>query len=250
MTNDAAPETRRRRQGWRILFLTVFLIFSAILASLLSIKKQPDPGTGPLYKGKTVRDWIDSIQMANSEDTAVRTLVEIGEPAVPCLVRAAEWRASLLHRIGRIGWQHAGSVARWLRLPHPVQTIHKNTVRRGAMYALALIGPPAKDALPSLRQIARGNDWEFSTFALSAIASIGPEEKDVHLLVAALRDAHPNVRIQAARGLAKLGVKAKEAAGLLRKALQDENEAVRRFASEAISKIDPDFAGPPAKKPE
>src|SRR2546430_2388991 len=250
MTNDAAPETRRRRQGWRMPFLTVFLIFSAILASLLSIKKQPDPGTGPLYKGKTVRDWIDSIQMANSEETAVKTLVEIGEPAVPCLVRAAEWRPPLLHGVGRIGWQHAGSVARWLRLPHPAQTTHKNTIRKGAMYVPALIGPPAKEALASLRQIARDNDWEFSAFALSAIASIGPEQKDVPLLVAALGDAHPNVRIQGARGLAKLGVQAREAAGPLRKALQDENETVRRFASEAISKIDPDFARPPAKEPK
>ena len=68
-------------------------------------------------------------------------------------------------------------------------------------------------------------------------SSFGPEEKDIPLLIRALADKQRNVRIQAARGLGNLGLPSKDAIGALRNSLHDEDEAVRKFVSEALMKI-------------
>jgi HEAT repeat protein len=108
------------------------------------------------------------------------------------------------------------------------------------MYVLARLGPPGKDALPALRKVGQDSDWNNRVFALSAIASIGPESKDVPLMIKALSDTNRAVRFQAARGLGNLGFPSKEAIGALTNALHDEAEAVRKRVSAALIKIDPE----------
>jgi HEAT repeat protein len=161
---------------------------------------------------------------------------------VPYLIRAVEWNPSGLDRLGGVAWRHTGWLARRLDLPHPEVTRSRENSKRGVMYVLARLGPLAKDALPALREVGRDSDWNNRTFAFSAIAGIGPEEKDIPLLIRALADKQRNVRIQAARGLGNLGLPSKDAIGALRNSLHDEDEAVRKIVSAALMKIDPQAA--------
>src|SRR2546422_11270151 len=110
------------------------------------------------------------------------------------------------------------------------------------MHVLARLGPMAKDALPALRPVARDSDLGNRAFALWAIASIGPEPKDVPLLVRALSDEHSIVRIQGARGLGGLGNLPNEPIAMLTNALQDKDEGRRKQVAAALTKLNPDGA--------
>ena len=218
-------------------------MLAAVVVALLQTDTKPDLSAGPTYNGKTVTAWIDSIQMANAEDAAVTNLVAIGAPALPYLIRATEWTPSRLDQLGRFVWKHAGWAAPRLHLPHPEEIRRRSNSKRGALHVLARLGPVAKDALPALRRVWRDPDWGNRAFGLSAIATIGPEPKDIPLLIKALNDKHRIVRIQGARGLGNLGFQSQEATRALRQALRDEDEGVRKFVSATLMKIDPKAAG-------
>ena len=175
------------KQRRRSLILTLVVVLGVALLWLSLRPREPDLGAGPTFNGKTVTAWIDSIQGANGE-AAITNLIAIGSPAVPYLIRAVEWNPSGLDRLGGVAWRHTGWVARRLDLPHPEVTRSRENSKRRVMYVLARLGPLAKDALPALREVGRDSDWNNRTFAFSAIASIGPEEKDIPLLVRALAD--------------------------------------------------------------
>ena len=230
------------KQRRRSLILTLVVVLGVALLWLSLRPREPDLGAGPTFNGKTVTAWIDSIWSANSEDPAITNLIAIGSPAVPYLIRAVEWNPSGLDRLGGVAWRHTGWLARRLDLPHPEVTRSRENRKRRVMYVLACLGPLAKDALPALREVGRDSDWNNRTFAFSAIASIGPEEKDIPLLVRALADTNRAVRFQGARGLGNLGFPSKEAIGALNDVLHDEAEAVRKQVSAALMKIDPDAA--------
>ena len=65
------------------------------------------------------------------------------------------------------------------------------------------------------------------------------EDTDVPRWVAALDDADPAVRRQAARLLGQLGPAAKDAVGNLAKSLKDEDPSVRAEAARALGQIGP-----------
>src|SRR5436190_18546806 len=167
------------KQRRRSLILTLVVVLGVALLWLSLRPREPDLGAGPTFNGKTVTAWIDSIQGANGEDAAITNLIAIGVPSLPYLVRAIEWRPSPLDRLGGVAWKRAGWVARRLHLPHPEATRQRENSKRGAMYVMAILGPAARNALPALRRVGREPDWNNRTFAFSAIASIGPEEKDI-----------------------------------------------------------------------
>ena len=228
----------------RIILLSVaaLCICCLIVAVSLFSRAKPELAAGPTFNGRTVTAWIDSIQIANPDDAGITNLIGIGRPALPFLIRAVEWKPSPLDRLGGVLWRRAGWLARRLDLPHPENTRHRETSKRGVMYVLARLGPVAKDALPPLRQVARDFDWGNRAFALSAIADIGPEPKDIPRLIQALADKQRSVRFQAARCLGNLGFPSKEAISALTNARHDQDEAVRKQVSAALTKLDPDGA--------
>jgi HEAT repeat protein len=60
------------------------------------------------------------------------------------------------------------------------------------------------------------------------------------LVAKALKDQNPNVRIEAAFGLMRLGPRAKGAVAALAESLEDTDRSVRRFVVRALKKIGPD----------
>src|SRR5437867_80490 len=132
-----------------------------------------------------------------------------------------------------VGVFGSGWIARQLQLPHPEGTRYRNNCKRGAMYVLARLGPLGKDALPALRRVGQDSDFFNDVFAFSAIAGIGPEPKDIPLLIKALADKNSMLRFQAARGLGNLGFRSEEAVVALTSAIHDENQSVREQVSAA-----------------
>jgi len=68
---------------------------------------------GPTYNGKTVSDWGNALQSSDVSDAASTNLTAIGKPAVPYLIKAAEWKpsnrdklSSFIGRHGRGMWAY------------------------------------------------------------------------------------------------------------------------------------------------
>jgi HEAT repeat protein len=97
--------------------------------------------------------------------------------------------------------------------------------RRETRPAAAIIWPPV-------------TQWGLPETAADALSRIG--EPAVPALVGALTDPEVNVRIQAARALARLGPPAKDAVPALTKALDDPDIGVRQNAARALGQIGPD----------
>lgn len=115
--------------------------------------------------------------------------------------------------------------------------------KRGALYVLARIGPTAKEALPTLRRVARDKDWGIRSSALSAVVAIGPETRDATLFIQALKDDHWMVRMQGIRGLGTFEKPAPHLIDALMGALRDSHEQVRELADETLQKIHPGCEG-------
>ena len=72
----------------------------------------------------------------------------------------------------------------------------------GATTTLALIGPPAKAALPALRNALKDSDSEVRLAAAKALWRIDPQSPEVLAALAeALKDKDPAVRAEAAAEL-------------------------------------------------
>lgn len=113
-----------------------------------------------------------------------------------------------------------------------------------ASYALGRIGPAAAAATPALRALLESDDAFLRTAAAWALLKVDPaknadlQPQAVGLFTAALADERPEVRVAMAQALAELGPAAKAALPALERALQDQHEAVREAAAEALEKID------------
>ena len=119
----------------------------------------------------------------------------------------------------------------------------KHIRKRGALLVLRSIGPPAKEALPALRRLARLSptfeNWGTRVFALSAIECIGPEQRDAPLFIRALKDEQWILRMEGLRGLGKIDKPAPQSIDALNNALLDKDERVRKLAHEVLQRIDP-----------
>jgi HEAT repeats len=108
-------------------------------------------------------------------------------------------------------------------------------------------GPPPVEASPSDRREQRQTglitwppvaQWGLPETSADALSRIG--EPAVPALVGALSDPEVNVRVQAARALARIGPPAKAAVLALTKALDDPDAGVRQNAARALGQIGPD----------
>jgi HEAT repeat protein len=115
------------------------------------------------------------------------------------------------------------------------------TTRRDAAAVLAESGAEGKSALPLLQEMSKkdADAGVRSTAALAIARSTGAEanQRAVKVMLEALKEKDPRVRQDGARCLGQVGSDAKSAIPALTRALEDENEDVRKSAAEALDKI-------------
>lgn len=115
--------------------------------------------------------------------------------------------------------------------------------RLRAAKGLALKGRRAEEAIPDLLPLLRDADGDVRRMAVTALKAVEPGPRfardfaEAHALD--LADADDNVRLMAARSLARLGPAASTAAEALQKAADDPSDDVRRAATEALNKLGP-----------
>jgi len=93
---------------------------------------------------------------------------------------------------------------------------------------------PQEEALEFIRQL-KSEDSYVRREAVKRLEYLGLYA--VPPLIAALSDAHPNVRRLSAEALGKIGPNAREAIPLLTAALRDDNPQIRQSLAEALGKI-------------
>src|SRR5437016_5123654 len=128
---------------------------------LIHLSSQPEP----MYEGIPIRHWTRQTRHA-VEDDSVRTLVQIGAVAVPCLTN----QLALKDGPSQKAW-----LWMWPKLPNFVRSRFKAPVkaselRAGAAWTLIYLGPAAKTAVPSLIAALKDDDLYVR---LNAAASFG-----------------------------------------------------------------------------
>ena len=112
---------------------------------------QPGSTTGgkdEIYRGKTIRQWIELLQNKDLQtaNEATSTLVSIGRPAIPGLVEVLEkreptvcFKAAII--LGRMGPEAKSAV------PALVKTMPDKKSQHSVIVALGEIGPDAAEAI-------------------------------------------------------------------------------------------------------
>lgn len=167
------------------------------------------PAREPVYQGKSVSAWIAELY-ADKDLTAHFALVEMGDPAVPYLVRELK------------------------RDNHPA---HRGNVA----YVLNDIGPRAWPAVPWLIPSLSRPAYQPEQFsAVTALGSIGLAASNaVPFLVQTLSAEDFNVRMQAALALAKIGLSTPNAVAQLTTLLDEPRPRVSAAAALALWRLQP-----------
>jgi HEAT repeat protein len=138
---------------------------------------------------------------------AVRALGQLGEAAVPYLIRVL-----------REG---------------------DDEEKEWAADALGVIGTDASAAVDDLRREVKNSNQDVRDWSAIALAKITESAEFVpHLLTIARLREGPNLHARCAEALGAIGSDAAEPVAVLKSMLLDQNEAVRTAAEEAISRID------------
>jgi HEAT repeat protein len=130
-----------------------------------------------------------------------------------------------------------------------VPTLIQLVPQPGAVKALGLIGPAAKDAVPALTDMLkdRKNPWAIQN-AVDALGRIGPAAKDaVPALTELLKENHPRrpgpdnggIRLGTAAALVRIDPRNDFARKVLKECRTDPNDSVRLAASAALIRVDP-----------
>jgi len=176
---------------------------------------------------------------------AARALGNIGpeaKAAIPALV------AALNDENGSVTLQAAGALGRMGPdvVPHLIMVLEDSKMQELAVMILSDLGPAAKPAAGALAKLAAGfgkeiseADYEFCREILLTLSHIGPDAKEaVPVLMKILADEKHPLRAGTAWALAKIG--AKEAAPLLQKALEtDDNSRLHVVAPMALMLLEP-----------
>jgi HEAT repeat protein len=113
-------------------------------------------------------------------------------------------------------------------------------IRREAAAALAEFGTAAQSAVPALHVSVKDQDVAVRSAAARAVASITAAKahrQAITVLIEALQDHDPAVRLHAVRFLGTMGPDARSAAAALGRARRDADSDVRKAAEEALRKI-------------
>ena len=204
-----------------IIGLAVFAV--AVLAVFLLTRVSP----GASYQGKSVETWA---RLAYAGDgRATQAFQAMGTNAVPELISLLQTKDPWYRR--QLWAMQRSLRGRFGRIPPPDAVV----AREGAIRALGIIGPAAREAVPALGRVLRGSDHQASADASSALALIG--KAALPALLEALEDRNANVRRPAAYALAQLGPDGGGAVPALAHLLLDSDYSVRDAAAYALQAI-------------
>jgi HEAT repeat protein len=110
-------------------------------------------------------------------------------------------------------------------------------VRSEAVQSLEEMGPRAAVLLPYLHIAARDQHPVVRARAIAALAAVGRSEAELRILVEALDDESPSVRMNVVMALPRYG---KGAVPALIRALQDPHPTVRSDAAFGLSQLGPE----------
>ena len=117
------------------------------------------------------------------------------------------------------------------------------TERRDAARAAGLAGPAAAGLTPKLAALVKDSDESTRVTALQAISILGPAAPQAREAVVALLD-NPDLAVDAADALGRIGPAAQPVPGQLVKMLSSESSAVRWAAVRAMAQIGGEEAHP------
>ncbi len=214
-------------------------IVGALLPSMFGCHRDE-----PIIAGESLSHWereakqVSFFSFWNSDKdehrrVAFRHLTELGEPAVPTLVRLLETdnvsvSGDALNALCALGARARSAV------PDLMKGLVESDIasRRSAVMVLGCIGPAAAPAIPALTEALRSPDQNTVRVAAMALANIGGEGN--RALSGAMQSSQPNVRQGAIAGLAQARMDTTVALDYVRKALNDDSPEVRARGVEIL----------------
>jgi hypothetical protein len=224
----ASLEMRKRSTIWVLAGCASLAVLMAVLA--LPTQREPQ------YGGKKLRDWLElygqPFDRFKDSQEAADAVRHIGTNALPCLLRWTDYEPP--------GWkQMLWTNAAVVRMPGYFWLRYRpsDKLNRLGRFGFEILGPQARPALPEVKR--RMVDWENpwrATAAMQIYTGIeGPDA--LPTLLSALANTNAACRISAAFDLAALGTNGAPAVPILRKALNDPDPVVRRYAGAALQII-------------
>ncbi|MDB6109074.1 MAG: repeat protein [Pedosphaera sp.] len=175
----------------------------------------------PRYQGKRISQWLDRLNSTNMEEgETVRTeegeaLRKIGPAGLPWILRRLQSRDSRLKlKLEELAYKQSVVQFRFN---------YAEDARRKAVLAFRILGPEARGAVPELSEML--NDPELSSDAGEALAGIGRE--GVPALIGGLTNLDWRVRAAVLPPLSALGTNAEPALPVIIAALEDTIPEVR-----------------------
>jgi hypothetical protein len=188
----------------------------------------------PRYQGKALSYWIGHTRGNASPKEHQAALAAMGNKAVPFLIARLRWKPS--------------PAVRWLMASFPRSplladyTFRHRVARYGAVYALGMLGPTAREAIPALEVLDPNAEAITPYFGASlgaALASI--RQAPITPYIDKLKDTSDPGWYQSAFLMCYLGTNAVAAIPNLIAAMEVttnvNNVDIRRFASHALSRI-------------
>jgi HEAT repeat protein len=217
----------------RLLLIPVAILLAGLIAGMLASRPRPSE---VVHQGKSIQAWSSDASAgdATTRQRAEAALKSLGSIAVPGLVDLLDRRDSFFRKwiwnsAGRWPFRLRQSVLSRIRAPLAQE------VRLASVHALGFLGPQAAEARPALARALRDEDRAVAHGAALALAQTGTNA--IPLLIQALSDRRPEVRVEAAFGLGQMGADAEAAVPALVKCLSDPSESVHLASAHSLSNM-------------
>jgi HEAT repeat protein len=218
----------------RIALLVSGLVLAAAAWALY--ENRPMPG-GPVYQGKTAREWLAEISTKNQRE-AMAAFREMGTNAFPMLIQALGKKDSQWDRVNQWVYPRLPSwmKSRWTR---PVTAAEQQEMWSAAELVLLNVRN-GRLLLPDLVRILGDKKCGSRPYTLVLVAQLaGPKDAEcVPVLVDGLAEREFGTRYQVFHGLMRIGPAAKAAVPTLTTLSHDTNIDTRVLAALSLWKID------------
>jgi hypothetical protein len=198
------------------------------------------PQSDPIYKGKRLSLWLTELPSRTTFEAGFDQVIQKQGSAIePHLIRALRTSDNLFWRPYTFIQNRA---PRFIACRMP-EWVEPKLVRKGAADWLAVMGPSAKQATPSLRRAASLDRSDLvRAAAVYALVRIGADQEGTKVLLDLLKDPAPQIRQAAAGGIEIWSPPGPEVVSALTEALNDSDPIVRQVCAAALGKYGPQAA--------